>query len=175
MEIVNPKKVKISLVFCWSMVLCLIPGLSYFGRPLQYWIRDSIGYSVFAWIIAILSLLLISALFYWVKNKPVQFPFRHLTWFLPLYLVLPFLLERVEERVHFISFGLFGFLSMIIFAPRVAISLCLFVSAGDELLQYFLPDRVGDWRDVAFNILASIGSALFVFVLKSKERLIDAR
>ena len=29
------------------------------------------------------------------------------------------------------------------------------VSLWDEGLQYLLPDRVGDWRDVRFNLIAS--------------------
>ena len=78
-----------------------------------------------------------------------------------LFLIVPLLLERVEERMHFLTFGLFGALSMALFAPRYAFIICLLGAGGDELLQFYLPDRVGDWRDVAFNALASFGAAIF--------------
>ena len=152
----------------WLLILCLIPALSYFGRTLQYGIRDSMGYGVFAWIIATLSSLLMIALLIWIKRKHQVLPLLNLAWVLPLYLVLPLLLERVEERVHFISFGLFGFISMMLFSPRIAFMLCVLLSAGDELFQHFLPDRVGDWHDVGINIVASFGTALFVFFIQQR-------
>ena len=70
----------------------------------------------------------------------------------------------IEERVHFIVFGSFGFLSMLVFSPKIAISLCISVSVLDEGLQWFLPDRVGDWFDVSINSLASVAGATFSFI-----------
>lgn len=85
-------------------------------------------------------------------------------WFMPLFLIVPMLLERVEERLHFLTFGIFGALSILLFSPRLAFIVCLLGSAGDEVLQFYLPDRVGDWRDVAMNSLASLGAAYFVYL-----------
>ena len=51
-----------------------------------------------------------------------------------------------------------------LFRPRVAFAICIIVSAADELLQYYLPDRVGDWFDVAMNALASVAAAIFIWL-----------
>jgi len=70
----------------------------------------------------------------------------------------------IEERVHFIVFGSFGFLSMLIFAPKIAIGICISVSVMDEGLQHYLPDRVGDLFDIAINIIASTAGAIFSYI-----------
>lgn len=78
-------------------------------------------------------------------------------------LYYPFFFPLVEERVHFIVFGLFGFVSMVVFPPRVAWVVCLAMAGGDELLQWWLPDRVGDWRDVAVNSVAGVGGLMLAW------------
>ena len=146
----------------WLLSCVTILLMSVFGRGLQFWVADTIGYSVVAWIIGLSILTAIGLLISWLLKNNDRPPWVHLAWFLPLFLIVPLLLGRVEERMHFLTFGLFGALSMALFAPRYAFIICVVGSAGDELLQFYLPDRVGDWRDVAFNILASFGAAIFV-------------
>jgi VanZ family protein len=65
-------------------------------------------------------------------------------------------LPRSEERLHFFTFGLFGFLSKRLLPTWLAIVSIITWSGGDELFQAWLPDRVGDWRDVGMNVVASI-------------------
>ena len=43
-------------------------------------------------------------------------------------------------------------------------AICLVVSGGDELFQWVLPDRVGDWRDVAMNIAACLLGAAVALI-----------
>ena len=148
----------------WMANLGLLPVLSIYGRPLQYWVADNIGYEVTAWIIGLTLLVAICSILLWLWRRYQSLPLVHLGWFLPLFLLLPLTLDRVEERVHFLSFGAFGLLSLLVFAPRVAFTLCLLISASDELLQHYLPDRVGDWRDVGFNLLASCSTASFAWL-----------
>jgi hypothetical protein len=67
-----------------------------------------------------------------------------------------YLLEKPEERVHFLEYGVLGFLLVRACARGgrgVAAALFLAVLAGtvDEFIQLLLPDRVGDMRDVAMN------------------------
>jgi len=145
----------------WLLNVAFIPLLSVFGRPLQYWVAETIGYRAAAWLIGLALFIAIVILLLYLKRLSGQLRYYHLSWFLPLFLIIPLLLERVEERLHFLSFGAFGALSLLLFAPRYAIILCLLFSSADELLQYYLPDRVGDWRDVGFNSLASLSAALF--------------
>jgi hypothetical protein len=78
--------------------------------------------------------------------------------------VIVLVLDRPEERLHFVTFGFYGFFTAALFAARsllLALVLVALFSGLDELYQWWLPDRVGDWRDVAMNMLAgSIGLVL---------------
>lgn len=151
------------IIIFWLLSGVTIVLMSIFGRSLQLWVVDTLGYSMLAWIMGLSMLVVIGVLVFWLSTNNDRPPWLHLAWFLPLFLILPLFLGRVEERMHFISFGLFGALSMLLFAPRHAYIICILVASGDELLQLFLPDRVADWRDIAFNALASFGAALFVY------------
>lgn len=163
----NLFKVKQPLLWmCWLSVLVFIVLLSIYGRPLQYLVVDSISYTAGAWILGLTMLTVLCFFLYSLFRLKFQLPWFHLVWFLPLFLILPLLLERVEERLHFLTFGVFGIVSILLFNPRLAFMVCVIGSAGDELLQFYLPDRVGDLRDVAMNCLASLGAAYFMYVTK---------
>lgn len=148
----------------WLVILVLIPLLSINGRGLQYWVAETIGYTVAAWVIGLCMLLLVSSYLASLKVRGISIPYIHLLWFIAIFLIAPLFLDRVEERLHFLTFGLFGALSMLMFKPSIAITFCLLLSGADELLQFYLPDRVGDLRDVAMNALASMSSGLFVWL-----------
>ncbi len=67
------------------------------------------------------------------------------------------LIEAPEERFHFLEYGLLGLLVHRAGGRRQALPfwllLLITVLAGavDEAIQYVLPDRVGELRDVALN------------------------
>lgn len=72
-----------------------------------------------------------------------------------------------EERVHFLEYGILGYLMlkattyswrMPFFASFI---LVFIVGIGDEAIQWFLPNRVGDMRDVFMN---SFGGLLGVCI-----------
>lgn len=71
-------------------------------------------------------------------------------------------MERPEERIHFIQYGLLGFLMLKAFKGMainvIIISVFIIFLAGavDEIIQYFLPNRVGDIRDVFFNFVGGL-------------------
>jgi hypothetical protein len=67
----------------------------------------------------------------------------------------------VAEIAHVVLFGALG-LILSPLAPRLALPLLLAVSAGDELLQAFLPWRVGSLFDVALNVICGFGSYALV-------------
>ncbi|MCI5158485.1 MAG: VanZ family protein [Candidatus Electrothrix sp. AUS1_2] len=95
-----------------------------------------------------------------------------------------------EERLHFLTYGLAGWLicwsleatplfSTLSQKNRFLIWLipCLLVWAAggiDELIQWWLPNRVFDIRDIVFNATAGItGIALFATGLQSAEKITD--
>jgi VanZ family protein len=72
----------------------------------------------------------------------------------------------VVERVHFIEYGAIAFLFYLAFRPLgdptiviLPVLAALTVGTLDEWLQWFIPNRVGEARDVFLNLVA-IGSGL---------------
>ncbi|RLJ70441.1 VanZ like protein [Hydrogenivirga caldilitoris] len=67
-------------------------------------------------------------------------------------------LERPEERIHFLEYGVLGFLFVKAFnstdfrALTVSVLLASGVGVLDEVIQGFLPNRVGDIRDAFMNV-----------------------
>lgn len=159
----NGNQWKQILLAGWIATLVIIPILSICGRPLQHWVADSIGYTFVAWGIGLALLLCFLSAATHLKHRKLSIPYVHLFWFAVVFLVLPLFLERVEERLHFLTFGLFGAFSMLLFKPRYALMMCILFSGADELLQFFLADRFGDWRDVGMNCLASLAAGMFVW------------
>ena len=77
-----------------------------------------------------------------------------------LFVGVPLMLPTVEERLHFIVFGLFGYMSVPNWGAFKAVYICKLTGMLDEILQWMLPDRVGDWRDVWFNWIACFGGII---------------
>ena len=67
-----------------------------------------------------------------------------------------------EERVHFLEYGLLGTLVQKTARQTTWMQFgmgslfVVLVGVGDELLQWWLPNRVGDLRDVGMNALAGV-------------------
>lgn len=75
--------------------------------------------------------------------------------------ILAAYVKTPEERIHFIEYGVLGFL--VLKTGRGVFFALLFsavVGGVDELIQHFLPNRVGDMRDVLMN---AAGGALGVW------------
>lgn len=60
------------------------------------------------------------------------------------------------ETMHFFVFFCFGWLTVIVFGVKYGLFVVLAVAVSDEILQFFLPDRVGDMHDVVVNGLSGI-------------------
>lgn len=74
----------------------------------------------------------------------------------------------VVERFHFVEYGLIAFLFYRAWRPRgdtsalvLPVLAALIVGTLDEALQWFVPDRIGEWRDLELNAAASICGLLF--------------
>ena len=57
------------------------------------------------------------------------------------------------EAVHFLLFFCFGYLCTLAFGSKSGFYVLIVVALSDEVLQYFLPDRVGDIQDIMINTL----------------------
>ena len=145
---------------------CLsLPTLSIFGRQLQRWAYDELSKELLDWLLIGLLVLGIGL----VVCMLIRMDWRklwHVLWLAPIFLWLPWTMSaHPEERLHFLLFGALGWLAPQIMILPWAIISVLALAMGDELLQHFLPSRVGDWRDVGFNVLAASGGLLLALVM----------
>jgi len=104
------------------------------------------------------------------------------------YAVVLAIMNQPEERLHFLEYGaLAGFTEAALRARRAALGgplgvlpslLAILLTAAlgwlDEIIQYFVPVRVYDWRDVGFN--AAAGALLVgLAALRRRARARDQR
>lgn len=150
----------------WLFILCLIPVLSVTGRGLRRLVYENLSPEVLAGIFFTVSVLLMGMLLWWMKRRRAYQPPLYLISILALFLMVPMFLPRLDERLHFLVFGSFGFFSLLSFPAPVAITMVSLTGALDEVLQWQLPDRVGDWRDVGFNVLAGLGGIAAAWLLR---------
>jgi hypothetical protein len=154
-----------TLTLIWALSASLIPLMSIFGRNWQTYAALLFSAQQIGWII--LSLLVAgvaSTLGYHFRTIGPRLLW-HLPWLIILFVGIPASLSIPVERLHFVTFGIYGFLSMRLFPLAIAIIACVSLSVGDEWLQWWLPNRVGEWRDVGLNALACCGGATYaIFV-----------
>ncbi len=153
---------KKAVLWFWLFLLVAIPLLSAGGRPLLDSLRPLLPAAGMALLLFLTSLLALAACAVWIHRQGGSYRTALLFagWMIPLFLLLPFALPVVEERTHFLLFGSFGFFSMLLFSFPVAVAVALLGAGLDELWQWALPDRVGDWRDVAVNAVAAVGGVV---------------
>jgi len=160
---------KDKLVVVWLVSLLCIPLLSFYGRPLQLNIISRFSMETLAWYLGVmLSGVVLVFLIALLKSGLDHYAY-HLIWVgglsVLLYVHLPFV-----EKIHVALFGLFGFFSQRIFEQKLAALLCIAIAGLDELLQYFLAARVGDWRDVWLNLFSAALGMLLAFLLFEGNR-----
>lgn len=144
--------------YFFYLALIVIPALSIFGRELQSLVSDNNFIELAEYIIGA-GLLATSALIIAFKpNSPINWPLVLVA--LIIFVLIPYQLDRYEERLHFICFGMLGFTAYRSFGVQMAALLTCSAGLGDEVLQYFLPSRVGDWRDVFMNCFAGLSALL---------------
>ena len=97
------------------------------------------------------------------------------------------LLENPVEKVHFFQYGFLSFLAyhcigttwqgLGIWPLRTAtVGLAASVGLLDEAIQYLLPNRFGDIRDVGFNLVAGVMGLVITTLLQDnrpRERFAD--
>ncbi len=94
------------------------------------------------------------------------------------YFLLFYFVDRPEERLHFVQYGLLAPLTVYVFSakfkgPRlfiVSVVIALILAAGDETIQYFTPTRVFEWQDMHYNLAAVMLGMSF---LKIAQRILN--
>lgn len=140
-------------------------------RVIFDFLNESVGREIIGWILN--GLLLVWGLVLLVLGARLgRRTLVHITLPLAAILILASQLSIPEERFHFLEYGLLGI--MVLKTARhetlselmVMALFVVLVGIGDELIQWALPNRVGDLRDVGMNTMAGvlgvwIGKSLF--------------
>ena len=153
----------------WIFVGALIPVMSVFGRAIQHFISDRLDGGEFTLFMAGALIVASGASVAWIARRRSKRALWHGLWLLFAVLVITQMLPNATEWFHFIMFGSFGLLACRLWRPAAGILICLSVSSGDEILQWYLPDRVGDLRDVAMNIAACLLGAAVALIGGAEE------
>ena len=158
------------LYTAWLMTLLAIPLLSIYGRTLEHNLFAQISRELFALLMVILftgAVILYTITLFRARPDARAW---HLLWVGALCLYLYQDLPDVE-KIHVVLFGSLGFLCRKLFQLPWALLGCATISMGDELLQHFLVDRVGDIRDVGINLFsACLGIFLSSLLMPGKRQ-----
>lgn len=83
-----------------------------------------------------------------------------------------------EEQVHFIEYGILSALVYVALTHDIKNKSIYFLSslivsvfgAGDEVIQWILPNRVFDVRDLVMNVIAGILVQVLIAMVISKRK-----
>ncbi len=153
----------------WSTLLVLIILISIFGRKLQYLaLSVASSHTVGMVISALLVVAVVSWLVWSARHLPRAWSFGLAG--LALFVVaLTFNMRWPEEKLHLLLFSVWGFMTLRLFGLRYALVICLLAAALDEGLQYLVPDRVADWRDVGMNAASAVAGVIFAWAATFKH------
>lgn len=152
----------ISPLCSWLAIVIFIFLLSVYGRNLQLFISN---YFDLRWIagavFATLLLLLVQ-----INSGKTHKTFSLVSVFFSSALLCGGIIAVVSgylrpiEAVHFLLFSSLGWISGSVFSMLYGAAAVMIISLGDETLQYFLSDRVGDLHDVVINCISGLTGLL---------------
>ena len=174
-------------LFVWSLIGCYVTFIYstlYIMRPILNFLKAALkGYlnlSVGVMFIIILSLVLahiISNREHYSVNQYLWFSFISCLYGLVLYI-----LELPEEQVHFIEYGILSALIYVALTHDINNKSIYFLSAIivfvlgaiDEVIQWVLPNRCFDIRDLVMNGIAGILVQLLIAMVITKRKVVLA-
>lgn len=148
---------------CWLLCVVLILSLSFYGRRLQLLLIQRFDMTLIA---VVVFVVLFGVLLFFSIHRQVYALSRRVlfgTYFLLFiagYTVHSQLVAPVET-LHFLVFSCFGWFSAALFGVWYGVVAVVSMAVSDEIFQYFLPDRIGDIRDVVINAISGIIGLLF--------------
>ena len=145
-----------------------------FARRLQATLADAAGHASGLVVATFLGGLLGLGALAWVWRRPRRDPVRKTAWLAALGVfsvwMLTAQLQSSVEAFHVFEYAILAFLLYRAWCrqmpdplvyPIAALSVAL-VSWGDEFLQWMMPGRFWDFRDIRLNVLAGVGMLVFI-------------
>lgn len=171
--LLKPKSKKRQIIFIIIYVLFIYATLP-FMRPVLNYLIENFGKSNLSILVntVLVSTLLLSI---FTLKKTFKFEAYKIGLAVTLFIVglsIMLVYDRPEERLHFVEYGLLGYMIYFVLLKEISmpsiatIFLVSLIGMGDETIQHFLPNRVGDLRDIFMN---SVGGLLGVLVARLRQ------
>ena len=172
-------------VLIWTILIFI--SLPFIRIPAE-WLRNhnlliqTIYFAYFIFIIAISYIIV-------VKEKEQ----RIIVW-ISIFMILLVLLQLSkfmivpEEKIHFLQYGILGYFlfkailhsiinsrkiysfnTSVIVSGFLALIFCSFIGFLDEIIQYYLPSRVYDIRDIIWNSIGGLFGILIILLIKLNQ------
>ena len=144
--------------------------ISILGRGLQNFFFSVINKDQFYIVIAISFIFGFISLGVLLRSKITNSNsfFLRVSFCILIMLISQSYIVRPEEKLHLLLFSFLGFLISFFHKVRFGLTVGLLVSFGDEVLQYFVPNRFFGWDDVMINLYAAYVT-FFILKYKSKQ------
>lgn len=171
--------------FVWSLIACyvtLIYSTLYIMRPVLNFLKMALrGY--FNLCVGLVFLILLSfVLVHIISNREVYGVSQYL-WFSfisCLYGLVIYVIDVPEEQIHFIEYGILSGLIYVALSQNVHNISVYFLSAFivfvfgaiDEVIQWILPNRIFDIRDILINGFAGILVQLLIAMVINKKKVL---
>lgn len=148
--------------FLFVTVASFIFLLSVYGRKLQELLTSIIdSYMIAGAVFTVLLLALVYLLYHRKSNAiPLWAMCMSLCILISMAFAVYYKFLVPIEAVHLLVFSLFGWLAATVLGPLKALLTVFLISTGDEILQHYLPDRVGDIHDVVINLLSGVAGVV---------------
>ncbi len=172
-------------LFVWSLIGCYVTFIYstlYIMRPilnfLKATLKSYLNLSVGVMFLIILSLVLVHI----ISNRE-HYSVNQYLWFSfisCLYGLVLYILELPEEQVHFIEYGILSALIYVALTHDINNKSIYFLSAIvvfvfgtiDEVIQWVLPNRCFDIRDLIMNGIAGILAQLLIAMVIKKRTVV---
>ncbi|MFO7723947.1 MAG: VanZ family protein [Oceanipulchritudo sp.] len=147
---------------------------TFVGRQIQGFLLSSGGKQL---ILASISVVAVCALLLLARELvKVQLSLRlkPLIVLLLAALLAAMMMPIAEETLHIVKYGGLGFLAQTLVhkqgvSNRLAFAFVIAISIFDEVIQHFLPYRVGDLRDVGLNVASGLWGASIIHLCAKRE------
>ncbi len=149
-------------------------------RPILNFLKATLGGYLNLSIVIIFLIILSLVLVHIISNRE-RYSVSQYLWFAfisCLYGLAIYIIDVPEEQVHFIEYGILSGLIYIALSHNIhnisIYFLCAFIvfifSAVDEVIQWILPNRIFDIRDILINGIAGILVQLLIAMVISKRK-----
>lgn len=171
--------------FVWSLIACYVAFIYstlYIMRPILNFLKETMkGYLNLS--VGVMFLIILSLVLAHIISNRERYSVSQYLWFsfiCCIYGLVIYILELPEEQVHFIEYGILSALIYVALTHDInnrsiyfLSSLIVFVfGAIDEVVQWVLPNRVFDIRDLVINGIAGILVQLLIAMVISKRKVV---